>query len=85
MKPYQIAYSIAIAIIVASLVACADYPITGSIYAIDPGSGAKGGLVFIPGQKPTVSVKVPYYGENGELIGMLDVGTVPKPKVIPEK
>ena len=70
---------------VALLASCAEYPITGSISYRDPGSGAKGGLVFRPGEKPAVSVKVPYYDEQGNIIGMLDVGAAPVPKVIPEK
>lgn len=86
MKPYRLASLIAPAIIAYAMTGCADYPVTGSLVFVDPGSGAKGGLTFVPGQKPTVSVKVPYYNEKGDLVGMLDVGTTPKAAtVIPEK
>lgn len=85
MKRYHIATLAALLLIAYAMTGCADYPLTGSISYRDPDSGAKGGLVFIPGQKPAVSVKVPYYDEQGNLIGMLDVGAAPKPVVTPEK
>jgi hypothetical protein len=48
-----------------------DYPVIGSITLRDPKSGAKGGLVFTPGEAPRASVRVPVYDpETGELIGM---------------
>lgn len=84
MKPYRIAALVALACIAYAMSGCADYPITGTITMIDPISGAKGGLTFAPGQKPSASVKAPIYDDNGDVVGMVDVGFV-QPKVIAEK
>jgi hypothetical protein len=46
------------------------YPLTGSISYRDPGSGAKGGLVFEEGKAPRASVRIPVYDEDGNLIGV---------------
>ncbi len=52
----------------------AEYPITGQISYRDPGSGAKGGLVFSPGEKPLGFLRVPIYDEeSGELVGSAEV------------
>lgn len=58
-----------------ALPSCADqgYPITGRISYLDPESGAKGGLVFQPGQPPRASVRIPVYDELGNLIGIGEV------------
>ena len=85
----RIAYVFALCCIAYAMSGCADNAVTGTLSYRDPGSGAKAGLVFVPGQKPVVSVKVPYYGPNGEILGMLDVGTAPPvvtpPVVTPDK
>jgi hypothetical protein len=60
--------------IIAILSGCADYPITGSVVYRDPETGAKGGLVFRPGESPVGTVRVPIYDEEtGELVAMADV------------
>jgi hypothetical protein len=47
-----------------------DFPVTGSIFYRDPNSGAKGGLSFTPGERPTAYVRVPVYDpETGEKRG----------------
>lgn len=51
-----------------------EYPLTGKISYRDPGSGAKGGLVFSPGEQPLGFLRVPLYdAETGELIGSTEI------------
>ena len=73
------------ALLTIALASCAEYPLTGTISYRDPDSGAKGGLVFRPGERPAARVRVPYYGSSGELLGMLDAEISRKPQIIPEK
>lgn len=55
------------------------YSLTGSLMLRDPNSGAKGGLVFKPGQRPTASLKYPVYDpKTGELLGMADLTAGPR-------
>lgn len=73
------------AALAALLVSCADYPLTGSIAYRHPGSGAKGGLEFIPGQRPGGFVKIPIRDpETGEITGHAELATAP-PVVEPAK
>ena len=52
-----------------------EYPVTGSITYRDPDSGAKGGLTFTPGEKPSGFIRVPIYDpETGEQIGQAELG-----------
>ena len=56
------------------LPSCADSPFLGSISYRDPETGAKGGLVFTPGQKPSGFLKVPIRDpETGEIKGYADL------------
>lgn len=56
------------------LPSCADLPVLGSISYRDPSTGAKGGLVFTPGEKPSGFVKVPIRDpETGEIKGYADL------------
>lgn len=49
-------------------------PVTGTVYYRDPGTGAKAGLTFSPGQNPSASIRVPVYDSaTGDLIGMADL------------
>ncbi len=64
---------------------CAEYPLTGSLFLRDPGSGAKGGLTFTPGQAPTASVKVPIYDGDGNLTGYADLSGPLSRQVNPTK
>jgi hypothetical protein len=51
-----------------------EYPLTGSILYRDPGTGAKGGLVFVPGEKPTGFLRMPILDpDTGEQIGMAEI------------
>ncbi len=69
----------------ACLTSCAEYPFTGSLFLRDPGSGAKGGLTFAPGQAPTASVKVPIYDGDGNLTGYADLSGPLSRQVNPTK
>lgn len=81
-------YALWSAIAIAALLllsGCAEYPVTGSITYRDPDTGAKGGLVFSPGEPPTASIRVPVYDdETGELIGLAEL-EMPTATVVPEK
>ena len=51
-----------------------EYPFEGSVSYRDPDSGAKGGLVFSPGEKPLGFLRVPIYDpETGELVGSAEI------------
>ena len=60
---------------IAALPSCSgEYPLSGSIVYRDPGSGAKGGLSFTPGQKPTAYVRVPIIDpDTGEQLGFAEL------------
>ena len=52
------------------LPSCTNYPVEGSVMYRDPESGAKGGLVFVPGEKPKGFLSVPIYDpETGAVVG----------------
>jgi hypothetical protein len=42
----------------AFLISCAQLPLTGTLTYRDTESGAKGGIQFTPGQKPTAFLRV---------------------------
>jgi len=70
-----------VAVVVAvCLWGCAGIDVTGRVYAEDPERGAKGGLVFTPGERPGWWARIT--GENG---GAEISGTVPSAKVRAEK
>ena len=50
--------------------------LTGSISYIDAGSGAKGGLVFRGKEKPTGFVRIPILDDNGNQVGVAELGTI---------
>lgn len=45
----------------------------GKIYIRNPDTGAKGGIEFMPGKLPSGFVRVPVFGDEGELIGYGDL------------
>lgn len=50
--------------------------LTGSVSYIDPGSGAKGGLVFRGKEKPTGYVRIPILDDDGNQVGVAELGTI---------
>lgn len=51
-----------------------NLPLSGSLSYRDPGSGAKGGLVFVPGEKPAAFFRAPIFDpETGEQIGSAEL------------
>lgn len=61
-----------------TLTSCADYNFLGTISFRDPATGAKAGIDFVPGRRPTQYIKAPISNADGEVIGYVDISTSSK-------
>jgi hypothetical protein len=57
------------------LVSCADLPLLGTIRFRDPETGAKAGIDFTPGSKPSQFIKAPITNAEGVVIGYVDISS----------
>jgi len=67
-----------LAIAALALVSCADYNFLGTISFLDPATGAKAGIKFTPGSKPSKYIKAPIANADGDVIGYVDIVTSSK-------
>ena len=56
-----------------TLTSCADYPLRGSAYYRDSGTGAKAGVHFIPGGPPLPFFRADIRDEDGVVVGAVDL------------
>ena len=67
---------------VLALAGCADYGVTGSVFLVDPNSGAKGGMTAT-GEGTTFSGR--YLDADGNVVGGGSIFLPWNVKIIPEK